>query len=1054
MHHTLRRYKSKALFTIVNGVILINPAFAQDAASQPATPPSQQAPASQNSEEASTLDTIYVTGVRNSLTDAMNTKRDAVGVVDAISAEDIGKFPDTNLAESLQRITGISIERRDGEGAQITARGFGPEFNLITLNGRQVPGADGFGNGDPVTGGTGAGTRAFNFAQLASEAIDGIEVYKTGRANVASGGIGATVDIRTARPLDREGLVANLGAKAVSDQSEPFDSSITPELSGILSWSNDDRNFGVGLTASYQERNGGSAQSTVNAWNIQRWTGTEAALRPDAVVVNAPAIGQLYGIPNDIRYAFSDFERERINGQAVVQFAPTDALTLTLDYTYANNQITEVRGEQTTWLQRGNSFTNLEFDTGQAVATPVYLREIAGGGKDFGFEQQTSAQEYKLNSVGFNAEWNISDRFSLNFDAHNTKSRSLPNDSSSGGSLTAFSLAGTAPDRLNNNYTQEFRFNTGLPISTRTLFPTTADAVANTNGRINPNFSGSELGSQILRIFYTRQETEIKEGRIDGTFDFDDGRFQFGVNSSQVSAIRQTSDSYNVLGDWGVGNAGNEPGMVALLRPISITGVFDDFNTNGAAPGAWTGDANALAQWGAAEYGASPFFNPQLNNDNLIEEDTFAAYAQLVLQGELGGMATSTVVGLRFEETEVTSTSQILIPSALEWQANNDFRLVRSDQRQPFSESTRYNYLLPSLDFSIDFTDSLKGRASFSQTIARAPYGNLYAGPEPGTPTGSILVNPSTRAAGGAQNPTLQPLESNNVDVALEWYFAESSFISVTLWDKRVDNFVGNSVVRETLYDLRDPTSGPDAQQALAFLLSPQCATQVTAAGGDLAAGCSSNDTALFTALALLRNAAATGGLAAYNGTNQQVLDIEALYNLIGEADDPLYEFDVNRPINQNAAHLKGIELGGQYFFGPSGFGIQANYTFVDGDIGYDNAGDPGIDQFALTGLSDTANAVFIYENFDWTVRLAWNWRDEYLIAGNQQGSNRNPYYVEAYDQIDLSIGYTFTDNLSVGFETINLTGEDVRWQGRSDKQLIKLIDQSPRYNLGVRYKF
>src|ERR1043165_8898720 len=143
----------------------------------------------------------------------MDIKRTAVGVVDAIAAEDMGKFPDTNLAESLQRVTGISIDRRNGEGAQVTARGFGPQFNLITLNGRQLPSADAFGSGDAVTGGAGAGGRSFNFANLASEAVSAVEVYKTARADIASGGIGATVNIKTARPLDSDGMVFNAGLK-------------------------------------------------------------------------------------------------------------------------------------------------------------------------------------------------------------------------------------------------------------------------------------------------------------------------------------------------------------------------------------------------------------------------------------------------------------------------------------------------------------------------------------------------------------------------------------------------------------------------------------------------------------------------------------------------------------------------------------------------------------------------------------------------------------------------------------------------------------------------
>ena len=127
---------------------------------------------------------MVVTGLRASLEASMDIKRDAVGVVDAITAEDMGKFPDTNLAESLQRITGISIDRRNGEGALVSARGFGPEFNLVTLNGRQIPGADGFGNGEITIGGQGSGTRSFNFAQLASEAVTGVEVYKTSRADL------------------------------------------------------------------------------------------------------------------------------------------------------------------------------------------------------------------------------------------------------------------------------------------------------------------------------------------------------------------------------------------------------------------------------------------------------------------------------------------------------------------------------------------------------------------------------------------------------------------------------------------------------------------------------------------------------------------------------------------------------------------------------------------------------------------------------------------------------------------------------------------------------
>ena len=1057
MSRKLARFKSSAMFTFVGGALVINPAFAQDAQTAQAPAPAQQE-ATQGTPSATTLDTVTVTGIRGSLNQSMGIKRDSAGVVDAISAEDIGKFPDTNLAESLQRITGISIERRDGEGAQITARGFGPQFNMVTLNGRQIPGADAFGApGQVPIGGVDGGTRAFNFAQLASEAISSLEVYKTGQATVPSGGIGATINIQTDRPFNHTGVVASAGIKALYDDSQPFDTDLTPEISGIFSYTTDDKVWGVGVSASYQKRHGGSVQATENAWNIQRWTGTDPALRAGANLVNAPQIGQLYAMPNDLRYAFADFERERINGQAVIQFAPIDSLTLTLDYTYSTNEIKEDRGEQTIWLQRANSFTDLVFDTNEAVATPVYLRDIVGT-KDFGFEQQRNEQKYKLSSLGFNAAWDVSDTFRLKFDTHSTKSSSLPNDPLTGGGSTYFSIAGTnnctVGPYCGGNWAQVLQFNNGLPLGSRTWYPTSADAVGNTNGVVNPDFPPEQIGSQVLRINSQKQETEVKQGRIDGEWDFDNGRFSFGLDSSKVTMHRQqATEMYATLGDWGVANTGNEPGLQDLLRPVSIIGMFDDWNATGAAPGAWMGDASAGARWANGFYGASNRVNPQLAADNEIRENTRAAYAQIELQGELGGMATNTRIGVRYERTKVVSTSAVAIPNAIQWQANNDFRILRSAEVQPFSEKTSYSYLLPNLDFSIDLTSEWKARASFSQTIARPPYGNLYAGPNPNQPTGSILVNPSTRAGGDAQNPALQPLESNNFDLALEWYFADASYISATYWNKSVDNFIGNTVVRENLYGLTDPTSGPDAQAALDFLTSQACVTQVTAAGNDVDSGCSANDTALFTALAMLRNAGATGGLASYDGSSAQVLAMENAYDLVGEADDPLYMFDVNRPVNQNKAKLHGWELGGQYFFGESGFGVFANYTKVNGDVGFDNTVLER-DQFALLGLSDTANVMLMYEKYGWSARLAWNWRDEYLIAANQNGSNRNPFYVEEYEQFDLSVNYAFNDAWSVGFEAINFTGEDVRWHGRSKKQVIKLVDQSPRYMLGVRYKF
>jgi len=1077
---------SKALFTIVGGAVLINPVFAQE----------------QASEE---LEEVVVTGLRGSLKASMETKRDAIGVVDAINAEDIGKFPDTNLSESLQRITGISIDRRNGEGSTVTARGFGPQYNMVTLNGRQMPVADAFGGGDAITGGSGGNTRSFNFANLAAEAINAVEVYKTGRADIATGGIGASINIRTARPLDNDGLVVNIGAKALSDTTNRVGSDITPEVSGIFSYANDNKSFGVGLSASMQKRDFGSSTATVNDWHIERWDAANMAnnisrgpfYAPNNLnpydnsrvlnIENAPADGQLYGIPNDIRYAFSDSERERTNAQLTMQLAPTDTLTLTADVTFAEQEITEDRGEQTVWMQR-NGFDHVVFDTNEAVATPVLLHELTGSGKDFGYEQQHREQKNDLRSVGLNADWAVSEQFKLGVDFHNSRARSLPNDGITGGGETAFSLAGKVPSAclesvLNTNtaanlfdtlcvnstnfWTQQFQFNNGIPVAGRSLYANQIAALndtAGTAGNADYTFDQTSMGSQVLRIGYQDQVTDIKQGRLDGEFVFEnEHKLGFGVETRAMESTQRSSGGYMALGDWGVGDAGSVPDMVALLTPFSLTGAFDDFSPVGAPTGGFKGNANVLGQWAIDNYGnwsessmadGVLAFNPGYNTHSTIQEDTQALYAQYAMKFELGGRASNLVLGARYEETEVVSLNNMLIPYEVSWQDDNDFRVERPSvgSETLVRGDGRYHNFLPNLDFDIQLSDTLKGRFSYSKTIARAGYGQLGAGVNPGGPGGSTLDG--FTPPGNQNNPGLLPLESDNFDLSLEYYFADQGYVSVAGFQKTVENFIGNSVTNMTMHGIRNQTGGPRAQAA---------AAELAARALDL------NDSRLFTMMAMMVyedqgsiqydsdgdgvTETFLAGAAEYNDSDAQHRAFATVYDLHPTADDPLWEFAVSQPVNTEKAKIHGFEFGGQYFFGDTGFGVLANYTIVRGDIGYDNTSDPNVNQFALLGLSDSANAVLMFEKFGLSARLAYNWRDEFLQTVNR-GQWRNPIYVEAYDQIDLSVGYDINDNLAVSFEAINLTGEDVRWHGRSQKQLWRLEDQGARYALGARYKF
>ena len=190
------------------------------------------------------LEEVVVTGIRSSLQRSMDVKRDGQGVVDAISATDIGKMPDTNLAESLQRVTGVSIDRVNGEGSRVTVRGFGPDYNVITLNGRQMPAAN-------LENTTASASRSFDFQQLAAESVSGVSVYKTGRADLPTGGIGSVINITTTRPLELPEGALSLTAKGNHDTTnEDGGDDITPEISGIYSQQFADGTIGVALTAS------------------------------------------------------------------------------------------------------------------------------------------------------------------------------------------------------------------------------------------------------------------------------------------------------------------------------------------------------------------------------------------------------------------------------------------------------------------------------------------------------------------------------------------------------------------------------------------------------------------------------------------------------------------------------------------------------------------------------------------------------------------------------------------------------------------------------------
>jgi len=980
------------------------------------------------------LEEVMVTGIRASMERSMDVKRNAAGVVDAISSEDIGKFPDTNLAESLQRITGVSISRNNGEGSQITVRGFGADNNMITLNGRTMPAGGTFNGG-------GGDSRAFDFANIASEGVSGVEVYKTGKASITTGGIGATVNILTAKPLDKEGFVASVGAKAVVDTTNRTGDDVTPELSGLFSWANDNSTFGVALSVSHQERDSGTVGATVNDWGIYEWDTANAPRRgwnnPDVEVVNAPDEGQLYSRFYDLRYEFTDTQRTRDNAQLTLQFAPTDEFKATVDYTFAENEIQEHLGQTGNWMQTGDRINKVEFDN-QEIATMIYAREAYPNAIDEGFEQNWRENTNTLESIGVNFEYEM-DAWNLKLDIHDSEMHSRGTGPWGTGSVR---MALGAPIVVS----REWWFGGEFPTVANVYDDSLPSRGANNNGKVD----SGDVGSTMLNLNQADQKSSVTQVKFDASYDFENGSFDFGLESREMESRTQRFETGNVaLGNWDA----NYPGEFGdLVQPFDIQGEFDDWTPK---PG-YGFIANAADMYAAAmqipRY--QSFLPAQMNQaaDNIVQEDTLAAYFQFNLEGNLGNMPFNILAGLRYETTDVTSSS-LNAGRSYVWEDNNDIS-ISVDPSKPSTYVTvdaDYDNLLPSLDFTLHITDDIVGRFSTSKTIARAGLASLSTAAYGfGGGGGSTYLGAVPTASIG--NPGLLPLESTNFDVSVEWYYDDASYVSVGLFEKNVINFLGTEQVNRDLIGIKNSTNGPRV---------------IAAAQALEAAGYMLNDDNLHGQVVFTEFVDLPGGYhqdwidkfgnVPYTATNEQNVFLASreggLWNIRDNDSDPLAQFRTSTPNNGREAKINGAEFAVQHFFGDTGFGIQANYTLVRGDVGFNNLGSPSESQFALVGLSDTANLVGIYENDKFQARIAYNWRDKYLNETSRGGFS-NPRYIEAYSQIDLNLSYSVTDALSLSFEGLNITGENSRSHGRNKAMMWDMYDLGARYQVGARYTF
>ena len=947
---------------------------------------------------------IVVTGIRASLSAARDIKRDAQGVVDAISAEDIGKFPDTNLAESLQRITGVSIDRSNGEGSTVTVRGFGPEFNLVLLNGRQMP-TSSLGDGASAPA-----SRSFDFANLASEGVAGVEVYKSGRATLPTGGIGSTINIKTPRPLDRPGLRGSFAVKGVYDSSRNNSDPITPELSGIISDTFADGLFGIAVTGSWQKRKASVNQANVgwrdgylgseNNWGSLPMEGDPRF----ANIENRPGPNDVYQVQQNASYDLNDISRERLNGQVVLQVRPAENLTATIDYTYSRNTVQVRNSNVGIWFNFNDVSSSW---TDGPVAGPNFYTERFGvnEGKDLSYSGSLTENRSENKSLGGNIAWDGPGGLRLELDAHHSTAVSGANNPYGTSTSVGTAIFGVASQTV--DYTND------LPVISVTM-----------HDGIDPLDAGNiQATGNAFRHAYFKDR--INEAQLRGSYDFDNSildSLDFGVTyienkvrsaygyiqndtwAGSTTKEQMPDDLFTLtsIPDKFKGVSGaSDPAMIQQFYTFNfekMVSFLDDLN------GICGGDGNCLSSFTV---------------DRRIRERTVAPYIQGNFEFDVANRPAHFRAGLRYEKTKIKSSALVPVPTATEWVSINEFNLVFGGGSDFTTFRGNYDNWLPAFDVDFEPIDNVKLRASYSHTITRPDYASMQGGQ---TLDQLFRIGGGTGARG---NPGLLPYKSKNIDLSAEWYYAPASYLSVGFFDKRVSNFISSTRVDTDAFGLTNPADGPRYQAAVAAL------------------GAGASTTAIRNYI--FANYPSSVEIQSFDPVTGNYTG-----KILGLPEDNPVNFQVTTPVNSDqTAHLYGFEFAIQHNFWDTGFGTILNYTIVRGDATYDNSQPSSVAQFALTGLSDSANAVLFYDKNGIQARVAYNWRDEFL-----SGTGPNPFYVEAYGQVDASASWEFKKGYTAFVEAINLTGSSRRGHLRSDQNVFFASPGYARYGAGIRVNF
>ena len=761
---------------------LLSHAASHAQAAAPAAAASQPAPAAAASQPTSAAErdaargadaVVVVTGTRASLERAMAIKRDASAIQDSISATELGRFPDDNVADSLSHITGVSISRTaGGEGQYVSVRGLGPEYTLTTFNGR-ILGTDGAG-------------RDFAFDVLPSDIINGADVIKSASASNTEGAIGGLVNLRSASPFDQKGQHGLLRLEGDRNLMTTLNGS---KLSATYSNTFAENHFGVLLGVVYAHRrertdeagnDGGWTRNPITDpaanWAGNAWGGN---IDPNGNGVLDPNEEGLIG-PGQFRVGSIIEDKKRLALSGKLEWRPSSDLKVVVDGIRTRLDSPQVGYEQSFYpLFSPDRWSNMTVTNG--VVTDFTMDnpdpELRMNPE---LLNKTSHRVVNTGLYGINAEWHATKDLLLTTDAYASNS-----SRHSGGQDTYVVLRMNQPNTTHISLTGHqvpditVSFDDGRDLTTGLAHGQFGPADFNTHYF---SLSGDNVDDRILgaseaavlqidtyhvdQIKFGAAYTSRKKVRNLIDNDFNDGaNYYSGANAINVAALGgNVLDRHLSLPNFMQGVAGNFPRD------------FLSFDTGNYISQLKAYDGHARPDGSTYSYAAAaPAWDPL--QSYRVTERTMAAW----LEADLSGESWNADVGLRFVDTKTTS---------LAW----DAKIVGLVERNPFdygvtygaptplTQDGRYTYALPSANYIWHISSPLQLRLGAAKTMARPSVDKLA----PTSTTQSVSWGDFTDVFGG--NAKLKPYSAMQFDASLEYYYAKDSEVNFAVYQKNIKN--------------------------------------------------------------------------------------------------------------------------------------------------------------------------------------------------------------------------------------------------------------------------